>query len=42
MDRNVVTDECPSNNAITIAAGTLDDKIEEYEKTLAFSDWLAA
>jgi hypothetical protein len=31
MDRNVLTDQCPTNDDINSAAEDLDDKIEDYE-----------
>ena len=32
MDRNVLTDICPTDSDLTMAAETLDEKIEEYER----------
>ena len=32
MDRNVLTDQCPTNDDLNSAAEDLDEKIEDYEK----------
>ena len=31
MDRNVLTDQCPTNDDLNSAAEDLDEKIEDYE-----------
>ena len=42
MDRNVLTDQCPTNNDLSSAAEDLDEKIEDYENQLAIDAWIAA
>ena len=31
MDRNVLTDQCPTNDDLSSTAEDLDEKIEDYE-----------
>ena len=42
MDRNVLTDQCPTNDDLRTTADDLDEKIADYENSLVINAWMEA
>ena len=40
MDRNVLTDQCPTNDDLSTTAEDLDQKIADYENSLAIDAFI--